>query len=196
MAGKIRHLLNCNGRYYARLAVPASLRPIIRKRELTEALDADKRTAERMLPSVIAGMQRKLDAARMQTGSTRKGRTEPVKGKLMTPKEMAIEHYADQVRFDEEARNADHRYSIGYVDQDYVSALKRAVAGSAPNDELTATVGRIIRHSQAQGNTRAQTGSAEWRELTRAIAVAELEALQRTAERDDGDLAASRRTQS
>ncbi len=140
-----------------------------------------------MLPSILARMHRDLDAARVKMGATFKGRTQPVRGRLMTPQQMAIEHYADQMRFDDDARNADHRYSMFGLDQNYVQALKQAVAGSAPNDELAATVGRIVRHYQARGNTSVETGSPEWRELARALATAELEAWTRTAERDDGD---------
>jgi hypothetical protein len=47
MAGKIRNLLPRNGRYYARITVPASLRPIVGKRELTEPLGADRTVALR-----------------------------------------------------------------------------------------------------------------------------------------------------
>ena len=41
MAGKIRHLLERGGRYYARLSVPAALREIVGKRELTECLSRE-----------------------------------------------------------------------------------------------------------------------------------------------------------
>ena len=70
-------------------------------------------------------MHRDLDAARVKIGAARKGRTQPVRGRLMTPQQMAVEHYADQMRFDDEARNADHRYSIGYLDQDYMMIWSR-----------------------------------------------------------------------
>ena len=186
MAGSIRHLLERNNRYYARLTVPVALRGVVGKRELTEALDADKRIAYRMLPAALANMHRTIDAARIQTKTVAKARTQPIRGKRMSPNEMAIAHYNDQVRFDSEARNTDYRYSMGFIDDDYVAALERAISGSAPNPELVDTVGRIIRHYEINGNTNVMQGSAEWRELASALAVAELEGLKRTAERDDG----------
>ena len=100
---------------------------------------------------------------------------------------MAIAHYADQMRFDDEARNSDDRYAQGFIDDDYVAGLKRAISGAASTDELAQTVGWIIRKFEANGHANAEQGSPEWREAARALAVAELEVLRRTAERDEGD---------
>jgi hypothetical protein len=69
MAGKIRNLLPRNGRYYARITVPASLRPIVGKRELTEPLGADRTVALRPFSSAIHCMQIELDHARDRAAS-------------------------------------------------------------------------------------------------------------------------------
>lgn len=45
MAGKIRHLLYRDGRYYARRIVPQELRAVIGRNEVREPLGADKRRA-------------------------------------------------------------------------------------------------------------------------------------------------------
>ena len=63
MTGAVRHLLHRAGRYSARVAVPETLRKIVGKRELIEALGADRTTALRRLPGVVARMQVQLDSA-------------------------------------------------------------------------------------------------------------------------------------
>ena len=54
---KRSHLLNRNGRYWARLSVPEALRPIIMKRELLEPLGPDRTQALRKLPGAVGRMQ-------------------------------------------------------------------------------------------------------------------------------------------
>ncbi|TPJ72443.1 hypothetical protein FJ419_28000 [Mesorhizobium sp. B2-6-2] len=51
MAGRVRNLLNRNGRYFARLVIPKELRPYMDGRtELRTALGPDYRTALKALP--------------------------------------------------------------------------------------------------------------------------------------------------
>jgi integrase len=186
MAGKVRHLLERDGRHYARVAVPPELRNLVGKRELTKALGADRSEALRRLPGAVAAMQVTIVDARHRA-SNGSGKPVPRAGAPLTAREMAAIHYQDQERFDEEARNADHRFPMGFPDEQYVAALRAAMTGGASNDELQQTVGLILRKFQARGNTDAEPGTPEWRELARALAVAEYEALKRTAERDEGD---------
>jgi hypothetical protein len=61
---KRTHLLNRNGRYWARLSVPQALRSIINKRELLESLGPDRVEALRKLPGAIGRMHDVLLAAR------------------------------------------------------------------------------------------------------------------------------------
>ncbi len=68
-----------------------------------------------------------------------------------------------------------------------VSRLRAAIAGRAGNDELSVLVGAQIERFRAAGNLDAKPGSDEWREIARALCHAELEALARAAERDEGD---------
>lgn len=63
-ARPIRHLLNRDGRYIARLAVPSDLRTIVRKRELLEPLGADRKNAIARLHGAIDRIQRILAEAR------------------------------------------------------------------------------------------------------------------------------------
>ncbi len=50
MAGKVRHMVNRDGRYFARLVVPKDLRGFVDKTELRTALGADYRQALRLYP--------------------------------------------------------------------------------------------------------------------------------------------------
>jgi hypothetical protein len=102
---------------------------------------------------------------------------------------MAFVHYSDQMSFDEELPNTDHRYASGFIDDEYVALLKRCGSGASSNDEMQRTVGWIVHKFKASGNLELETGTPEWREAARALALAELESLRRTAERDDGDFA-------
>jgi hypothetical protein len=69
MPSKIRHLLNRDGRYYARVSIPSALRPALGKRELLEPLGADRGEALRKHPAAVARMQAALEAARGQVRS-------------------------------------------------------------------------------------------------------------------------------
>ncbi|WP_244661521.1 DUF6538 domain-containing protein [Mesorhizobium huakuii] len=60
MTGRVRNLLNRDGRYFARLVVPKELRPYIGKAELRKALGPDYRTALKMLPGAVAVLQHEI----------------------------------------------------------------------------------------------------------------------------------------
>jgi integrase len=187
MAGSIRHLLSRNGRFYARVAVPQALRSIVGKRELLEAIGAGRSEALRALPAAVARMQATIERAR-EEGKVGKPPSLPrFKGRALSPREMALVHYSDQMSFDDELRNTDHRYASGFINEEYVALLKRCTSGASSNDEMQTTVGWILRKFQANGNVDVETGTPEWREAARALALSELESLTRTAERDEGD---------
>jgi integrase len=189
MAGKIRHLLLRNGRFYARISVPKALRSIVRKQELLKAIGAGRTEALRALPAAVARMQAIIERAR-EEGKVGKPPSLPrFKGRALSPREMALVHYADQISFDDELRNTDHRYAHGFIDDEYVSLLKQCVSGASSNDEMQATVGWILRKFKANGNVDVDMGTPEWRQAARALALSELESLKRTAERDEGDFA-------
>jgi hypothetical protein len=61
MAGKVRNLLNRDGRYFARLVIPKELRPFMDgKTELRTALGPDRREALRKLPGAVAELQHRI----------------------------------------------------------------------------------------------------------------------------------------
>ena len=61
---KHKHLLDRDGRYWARLSVPKALRSIVNKSELLESLGPDKTEALRKLKVAVGRMQETLNAAR------------------------------------------------------------------------------------------------------------------------------------
>lgn len=185
MAGKIRHLSFDSGRYLARVSVPKELRIAVGKSELLKALGADRRVALQRLPLEVAKMQSVIQSARDQANS--KIKRTPRRGQLMSPEQMARQHYADQTAFDLELRNSDPRYGSISSDDGQIAPLKAAIIGKATNAELTALVGWIIAKFRAGGHTKVVDHTPEWRELARILANAELEFLARTMERDEGD---------
>jgi len=91
-----------------------------------------------------------------------------------------------RLAFDDELRN-DPRYVATGIDDLYVHRLRDAIAGRASNDEMAALIGDQLERFRAAGNIDAAQGSDEWRVIARALCSAELEALARAAERDEGD---------
>lgn len=183
-----RHLFHGDCGYYARMAVPDALRAVVGKKELWKAIRANSDAdARRKLPRVVAAFQAEIETGRERAKATRLQTAAPRYARPLAPAELAAAHYSAQMRFDDECRNTDHRYAHGFVDEDYVARLRDIVSGSADNQMMVETLGRFVRHYQKSKNLTAHFGTAEWRAALRALAVAELESLARTAERDDGD---------
>ena len=183
-----RHLFQGDSGYYARMAVPAALRQIIGKKELWAAIHADSDArAVRKLPSAVANFNAVIDAARLEAKATRIQSEAPRRGQSLSPRQLAVAHYDAQMQFDDELRNTDDRYARGSVDPDYVTALRGVISGAADNKGILQTIGWIARKFERNGNLSAGFGTPEWREAVRAFAVAELESLARTAERDESD---------
>lgn len=183
---KIPYLLNRDGRYYARLVVPKDLRKIVGKSELREPLGPDRRAAIKLLPGQVAKMQHELAVASQKNG-------EPTNAPMrypMAPDQMALSLYQQRLTLDDELRNDPRWPSVG-IDDLLVQQLRVAIAGKSNDAELGALVGAQIERFRASGNLDAKPGSPEWREIARALCHAELEALARVAERDEGDFTGS-----
>lgn len=187
MAGKVRHLVERSGRYHARLVVPKDLRGAIGKTEIRSPLGGDYRQALRLLPSAVAKLQSEIAVAeRTLAKQVGKRFDEDVARYPLTPQQIAISHYTQRLAFDDELRN-DRRYASIGLDDLLVSRLRNAVAGRADNEELSSLVGFRVERFRAAGNLFARVGSDEWRVIARALCSAELEALGRVVERDEGD---------
>lgn len=187
MAGKVRHLVERNGRFYARMGVPKDVRPAMNGLvELTARLSGDRREALQKLPAIVADFHDRIAAAR--NGITQEAKKRTPSPRRLDPAEMARIHYAQAVAFDTEARDLDHRYaSIGFVDEDHVAALRAIVAGRADTAEIESAIGGALAYFRKRGNHAHPAGSPEWRALARTLAQAELAALAVTASRDEGD---------
>lgn len=176
-----------NGRYHARLVVPEKLRGIVGKTELRTPLGGDYREALRLLPGAVYQLQCQIDAAQ-QALDAGKSKVTPARYPL-PPDQIAYSHYMQRLAFDDEIRNSPSFAKFGQIPIDdlLVKRLRDGVAGHASDAELGALVGAQIERFRAAGNLDAELGSPEWREIARALCHAELEALARAAERDEGD---------
>ncbi|WP_260093152.1 DUF6538 domain-containing protein [Phaeobacter inhibens] len=184
MAGKIMHLVNRKGRYHARLVVPKDLRGIVGKTELRSPLGGDYRQALKLLPGAVAQLQHKIALAEQEAGV---GQQQAVPARYpLAPDQLAHSLYTQRLAFDDELRNDSRWPGVG-IDDLLVQRLRAAIAGNANDGELGELVGAQIERFRSAGNLDATPGSTEWREIARALCHAELEALARAAERDEGD---------
>ncbi len=183
MAGKVRHLVNRSGRYFARLVVPKELRDKVGKTELRTPLGGDYRQALKLLPSAVAQLQHEIAAAERKT-NTAKGI--PEARYPLAPDQIALSHYHQRLAFDDTLRN-DPRYAAVTIDDTYVMRLRDGMAGRLSDADLVQIVGPHIERFRASGNMAAATGTDEWRTVARALCAGEYEALSRVAERDGGD---------
>lgn len=194
MAGQIRHLLRRDGRYFARLRVPEELRPFLGW-ELREPLGADRAEALRRHPAAVTRLQQKIDLAREKL-RPRKPDVDVLHwpGRRLTADDAARAHYADELALDEMVRDAPKMpgepapaAANAVFLPAYRDNLRRVAAGQATDDEAQALIGWAIDGFVAQGNLKLDHGSPEWRRLARTLAGVQVEALNRTAERDAGD---------
>lgn len=184
MAGKVRHMVTRSGRYQARLVVPKDLREIIGKTELRASLGGDYRQALRLLPGAVAQLQHQIAQAERQAAA---GNTQAAPARYpLAPDQLAYSHYTQRLALDDVLRNDPRWPSVG-IDDMLVQRLRDAIAGRVTDAELGTLVGAQIERFRAAGNLDAEPGSAVWREIARALCHAELEALARVAERDEGD---------
>ncbi|EDM33302.1 phage integrase [Roseovarius sp. TM1035] len=177
-------MVNRSGRYHARLVVPKDLRGIIGKTELRTPLGGDYRQALKLLPGAVAQLQHQIGLAEQKAGAGRP-QTGPARYPL-APDQIAHSLYMQRLAFDDVLRN-DPRYPAIGIDDRLVQRLRAAISGSADDAELADLVGAQIDRFRAAGNLDAKPGSTEWRVIARAVCSAELEALARVAERDEGD---------
>ncbi|MCC0003824.1 MAG: tyrosine-type recombinase/integrase [Methylobacteriaceae bacterium] len=207
MGGKVRNLLNRNGRYFARIAVPADLREIVGKRELRTPLGPDLREATRKHPAALAALLDTLATARRIANAAK-----PPARRFASNIEIAHLHYSALLREDERLRNLlplpeeNERYQDengAWVEPPHLPlrtmashnaifasgrerSLRLALSGSCAPDELVAIMGPSVDLFRERGMTDVQLGSAEWRALARMLAGVELDALRRSLERDGG----------
>jgi site-specific recombinase XerD len=194
---KRTHLLNRNGRYWARLSVPGALRSIVNKRELLEPLGPDRVEALRKLPGAIGRMHDILTAARADHTSQRKPKAPTIRGRALSLRNLAGAHFDSETAIDDAERSFDPAdmppNNVGLYQPAYEVMLRNVASGRFSNDEALAAVGWAIDGFQARGNTKVVSGTPEWRELARTLAAVQLETLAQKAARDQGDFAQERK---
>jgi integrase len=187
VAGAVRHLVERDGRYWARLVVPTPLRPVVGRTELRQPLGGDKRLALRKLPGAVAGLMDQLsDAeAKVGNGAAAPSPTRPVRP--LEPIEMARVQFSEQVAIDDTVRDiAPHLAGIG-IDDRYVADLKQIAAGRADDPQTMRVLADVLIKFGQRGQQAHAPGSPGWRQLTRLLAQAELAALNVIAHRDEGE---------
>ncbi|WP_210199989.1 hypothetical protein [Mesorhizobium sp. WSM4313] len=174
MVGRVRNLLNRDGRYFARLVIPKELRPYMDgKTELRTALGPDYRTALKSLPGAVAVLQHKI--ALGERRAVEAGELSITTGRYpLSPSQIAIRDYQAQLTFDEEIRANHHQYAsfdVGYEDG---QPFRDGYSGKLSDDQLELLVGDRVERYRNAGNHAAPKGSAEWRQIARALCVFEL----------------------
>jgi len=202
MAGKIRGLVNRDGRHYARLVVPVELRGTIGKTELRKPLGADRREALRKLPAALKLFNDAIDDARRKQGNGAFDRRHPIVEPPPTDKAILRRIYAHELHLD--SRERDYRAVLddgdfdpppkggrteffNMFDKRRFKILERVASGDADDDETQALVGWRLDELIATGARRFKPGSDEWRALARQIAGVEREIIARKHERNQGD---------
>lgn len=100
MAGKARHMLNRDGRYFARLVIPKDLRSFMDgKTELRTALGADYHQALKLLPGAVAALQHQIALAERRGAVAGAGvavgaKPTPQLGRYpLSPAQIAVHNY-------------------------------------------------------------------------------------------------------
>jgi integrase len=187
MAAKVLHLLERDGRYFARLVIPAALRPFMDgKTELRTPLGGDRRVAKAKLAPAVANLQTEIGIARRRA-SAAQGRELAVGNYPLSIAEAARWDYLEHVALDQEIRSADHRYAERGVDYDEAREFRDGYSGKLSDVRLLELVGHRIERLRLRGNTTATFGSDEWRQLAQALCASAYEAMAREDERNDGN---------
>lgn len=188
MAGAVRYLIQRGDAFYARIVVPADLRPVIGRTELRAPLGSNRKLAERALHAAVAKMHDQLAAARgklnVAASSALRSRPRP-----LTVAQIAHTHFAEELALDDADRNVPDsagRVDMTWARDGYTDLLRRVASGRAGTEEASAAVGWAIAKFQARGSTTVEPGTAEWRALARTLAQVQLEAVEAASQRDDG----------
>lgn len=187
MAGKLRHMKTKNGRFYARIAVPKDLRPLIGKSELLEPLGADRREAQRLLPAAVARLQGKLTAVATPRKATALKPTAAPEQQSWSAEQLAVKSYKLRLIQDSELRLSDPAWARVSIDYDYAQELSDGMSGRLSDSALEDLVGHRIEGFRRQGLTSVAYGTLQWREIAMALCASEYEALERLLERDEGN---------
>lgn len=184
----VRHLLDRDGRYFARLAVPAALRPVVGKRELLEPLGADRALAILKLHGAVDRFHRTLADAQRGVAPALPS---------VSIRRAVHDHYAAELRIDEAidlngppGRPGSRDLITIHADA-YLRNLRKVARDMISVEEraegfVEATIGWAVAQA-CTGNAQPAPGTPAYAELARALAETQIEAIERTRERDRGD---------
>ena len=172
----MKHLHQINNRFVVRVVVPPDLRTIIGKRELREWLGADKKSAERNAPAIIARFYAVIDAAQAKRAA-----------QAPTIGTAARAHYDAELVHDDRERavsgNAAKARQSHLFRAGHASKLRLLAAGQLDLEEADALLGWAADDLMESG--KAKPGDNRM-DLLKGLAEAQLEALARFEERDAG----------
>ena len=188
MTGKLRNMVERDGRFFARLVVPLPLRPIVGKTELRTPLGGDRRLAVRNLYAEVARLQDVLTAAEAQLGSTVIGK------RPFSMSNAAKVFFAHLEQDDEDDRNRPRGVEETQeaarwgedVTSDFLFRLRWAASGKASDYDVESIMGFASRHLNDRGNSPVKFETREWRERARELAKVWIEHLERSIVRDEG----------
>jgi integrase len=139
----------------------------------------------RLHPAAVVRLQAQITRAGMEAAQA--GEIEEGQRRFpMTDEQLAARLYQIRLDLDEQGRLSRGYAAIG-IDDGYVANLRAARAGTLSDIELHDLVGSQIERFRLAGNVTVVPGSREWRRLAQVLCEAELEALSRMVERDEGD---------
>ena len=143
MAGKIKHLLERDGRFYTRLVVPQVLRKHLGdKSELRTPLGADRRTAERAHPAALADLHLAIRQAEKKAEINGQKVRERARQPLTIEQIVAL-NYQQRLAQDDHSRRSTLHAQI-QVDDGFAAALRAGMAGKLGDVALADLVGHRV----------------------------------------------------
>jgi len=104
----------------------------------------------------------------------------------MSTQDLAATHYQERLAQDLAFRRAGPTWASIGIDDLYVSDLRQILAGKLSDSEIEQVIGHTLERYRRRGTLVVPPRTPEFREVAQAVAGAELEALERFVERDDG----------
>lgn len=140
MTGKLRYWKEKDGRFWARIAVPAMLRPFLDnpRSELLEPLGGDRRVALRLHPAAVAKLQHEIALAERRANLTSPAPLKPVSPR--TPITTADfgravwQRYTAAMEADEAVREKYPNRTV--IEAEYAALRKKIETGEVSTDPL------------------------------------------------------------
>lgn len=176
----MKHLQEIKGRFAVRIVVPPELRGVIGRGELRRWLGRDRKIAERNAHAVIADFMEQLDSARATLAAS-----------VPTMRSAARTHYEAELLADDRERLAGDRAASdlrAWNGGHRASLLRLMIAGQLDQEEADAQLGWAVEDLIRRGLAPVDV---DRRSLLKALAEAQLDALNAFIERDQGKVALS-----